>query len=191
MHHLLLFMEDNRSQKLVEREAKRRRVLRLEGCLPLGRAVCHESCQTDSGHIDQAALAAILSETRAQTLGMMNRHVVEFRAEIREMVDRQACEYQKTLQSMEARNAQLQQEVDALAVDNHVLANHLAQLESKQPFIPMTAPYAEPNGAQEDDRHCETGAFLTDADMVRLSQSSTFHFNSFGPGVDPHLLDCG
>lgn len=170
---------------------KQNEVLRLEGCLPLARAVCHESSQTDGNHIDQAGLAAILSETRAQTLGMMNRHDVEFRGEIREMVDRQACEYQKTLQSMEARSAQLQQEVDALAVDNHVLANHLAQLESKQPFIPMTAPCAEPNGAQVDDRPCETGAFLTAADMVRLSQSSTFHFNSFGPGVDPHLLDCG
>eukprot|EP00438_Fugacium_kawagutii_P034861 Skav225557 [mRNA] locus=scaffold81:364865:365527:+ [translate_table: standard] len=185
LHHLLTHMED--AMQVVEPKAKRRRVLNLESCLQLGAPVCHSSCQADGGSDDQAAVATLLAEAGAKNLEMMNRHVSEFRAEIKATMDRQAREHNDMLVALESRNAQLQREVGALTAKVREQEDHIAHLEVEQQSIQLTAHSApNVNGLEEAAPDRAEQWFVAVTDLVRLSQTSRFHCYSYG-----FALDCG
>eukprot|EP00438_Fugacium_kawagutii_P006375 Skav218195 [mRNA] locus=scaffold2410:13355:14023:+ [translate_table: standard] len=185
LHHLLAHMEDATKQHVVEPEAKRRRVLNLESCLQLRAPVCHSSCQTDGDYVDQAALARLLAEAGAKNLDMMNRHVSEFRAEIKATVDCQVREHNDVLAAVASRNAKLHQEVAALKANLREHEDHIAHLEAgKQPIHLMAQCAPTRDGLEEADLNCAHQCFLAEPDLLRLSQSSRFHCSVYGFALD-------
>eukprot|EP00438_Fugacium_kawagutii_P005142 Skav200415 [mRNA] locus=scaffold3090:58678:59364:+ [translate_table: standard] len=193
LHHLVKYIEDTSHSIAAEPAVKRRKVISLQDCLESNFKVCHASCQTEGSVLDQEEVSALVTAMGEKNITMVNARVQQFRAEIQTEMARQTRQHNRMREALELSNAQLQKEVESLALSIRSKDAHISRLEAKlESVLSPRRHSAGPAGRYDGfDAPCETAPFLTVADAAILSMTSTHHFEAHGAFSDRAFLDCG
>eukprot|EP00438_Fugacium_kawagutii_P008720 Skav216386 [mRNA] locus=scaffold1241:245372:246037:+ [translate_table: standard] len=177
--------DEARPQGPVERDAKRRKIIKLSTCLGVDASVRHSFCQTDGRYVDEQELHQLFLEIQDQgnkTAAMVNDKIQELRRDFDAALARQAQQHSVSIQQSEDTITNLQLELNSL---------HQELSEIRRGHATLTKQASPPSpGFPAADGML---GLVSWTDLVQVSMCSRSHFESFGPPVfDPGLpaQDC-